>query len=69
MKYGRGMKVNAEKIKVMVLGGTKDQYVKTLWREGHWSLFQSFKYSGFVLGESSTDGTEYCRKVANRSCG
>ena len=63
----RGLKVNAGKSKMMVLGGEEELdcevYVARICLE-HGS---GFKYLGCVLDESRTDGAEYSRKRVSGS--
>ena len=61
----RGVKVNAGKIKVMVLNGEEglecEVHVDQIWLE----QVSEFKYLGCFLDESGLDGTECRRKVAS----
>ena len=62
----KGLKVNAVKSKVMVLNGMEglecEVHVDGICLEH----VLEFKYLGFVLDESGTDGAECSRKVASR---
>ena len=60
----RGLKVNAGKSKVMVLGGECEVCVDAICLED----VLEFKYLGFVLDESGTDEAECSRKVASGYC-
>ena len=40
----------------------KDRCLKSMWLKGDWEHAVEFKYGGFVLNESNTDGGENCKK-------
>ena len=62
----RGLKLNAGKRKVMVLGREEGLDCK-VWVDGiHLEHVSEFKYLGCVLDESGTDQAECSRKVASR---
>ena len=58
-----GMKVNAGNNKVMVLNGKEGIEYEVLINGIDLEHVLEFKYLGYVLDESGTDGAEYCRKV------
>ena len=62
---GRSLKVNAGKMKVMVLNG-EEGWECGVYVDGiHLEHVFEFKYLRCVLDESGTDGTECSRKVAS----
>ena len=61
----RGLKINAGKSKVMVLGGEEGLECEVCVDEMRLEHSSEFKYLGYVLDESGTDEAECCRKVAS----
>ena len=59
------MKVNAGKIKVMVLSGEEGLECEVRVDGIRLEHVSEFKYLGCVLDESGTDGAECSKKVAN----
>ena len=61
----RGLKVNAGKIKVMVLNGEEMKECEVHKDGNSLEHVSEFKYLECVLDESGTDGAECSRKVAS----
>ena len=59
----RGLKVNADKSKVMVMNGAEGLECKVYMDVIGLEHVSEFKYLGGVLDESGTCGAEYSRKV------
>ena len=59
----RGLKVNSDKIKVMMLGVEKESLCDALEDEKRFEHALGFKYLECVLDEFGIDGAECCRKV------
>ena len=59
----RGLKVNADKSKVMILGGKKGLKCESFADGEQLEQVSEFKYLGRILDESGTDVAECCRKV------
>ena len=60
----RGLKVNAGRGKVMLLGGEEGMKCEVFVDGTHLEHLWEFKYLGCILDETDTDEAEYCRKVA-----
>ena len=63
--YERGLKVNAGKSMVMVLGGEEGLECEVCVDGISFKHVSQFKYLGCVLDESATDKAECSRKVAS----
>ena len=61
----QGLKVNAGKIKVMVLNGKEELECEVHVDGIRIDHVSEFKYLGFILDESGTDGEECSRKAAS----
>ena len=61
----RGLKVNADKSKVMILNGEEGLECEVCVDRIRLEHVSEFKYFGFVLDESGTDDAERRRKVAS----
>ena len=61
----RGLKINADKSKVMLLGGEARLECEVCLNVIRLEHVQEFKYLGCVLDESGTNEAECSRKVAN----
>ena len=59
----RGLKVNADRSKVMVFGREEGSECKVLVYRTRLKQVLEFKYLGCVLDESGTDGAECSKKV------
>ena len=62
----RGLDVNADKRKMMVLGGEEGLGYEIHVDGARLEQMSEFKYLGCVLNESGTEEAECCRKVACR---
>ena len=60
------MKVSADKSKVIVLNGKEELECEVHLDGIRLEHVSEFKYLGYILGESGTDGAECSRKVASR---
>ena len=60
----RGLKVNADKSKVMVLNGKEGLEYEVHIDGIHLEHVLEFKYLGYVFDKSGTDGAEYSSKIA-----
>jgi hypothetical protein len=60
----RGLKVNVDKSKVLVVNGVNTQCQILLDGE-HLEQVSEFKYLGYMLNKKGTDDAECCRKVSN----
>ena len=60
-----GLKVNAGKSKVIVLNGEEGLECEVHVQMGFVLSIPEFKYLGYILDKSGTDGAEFNRKVAS----
>ena len=65
MSRRRGLKANASKSKVMVLGGEEGLECKVCVDRMRLEYMSEFKYLGCILDESSTDEAECRKKVSS----
>ena len=61
----RGLKVNADKSKVKVLGGVEGLESEVLVNGMQLEHVSEFKYLRFVYYESGTDAAKCCRKMVS----